>query len=242
MSREHEINCLNKVKSALNGESSIKIDACNCDIKNIKDIFNSAIPNPNNSIFPDFIFPNGSLEHFGVTSSKENRKGSSFKIAENESTKKIEDFFEQQTNAFYEKEHIPNSVSSATATSAYTDFSYRCFLNSVKKNVEKHLESLAKTLNAGDAVFLIEQQDARLGIYKDNIFNKFYLISEDKELLLYFKQYCDILKYIVFISVDSVEIIYLPNIDSFIRFSKASQDIRGGRFVSVSAKLMFDLY
>ena len=50
------------------------------ELNAIRYIFQTSIPNPNSSEFPDFIFENGFIEHFQVTSAKETKKGA--KVAE----------------------------------------------------------------------------------------------------------------------------------------------------------------
>ena len=101
-------------------------------------------------------------------------------------------------------------------------------------------KSLLKANNPGDVVFLIEQQDARMGIYVNDCFREFYLISKDKNLLLWFKNYANLIKYIVFTVVDSVEIIELSEIEDLIKTANSSMDIRGGRLISLSSMLFLD--
>ena len=46
----------------------------------VQKAFDEATANPNQSEFPDYIFDDGFIEHFQVTSSHENRKGSTMKL------------------------------------------------------------------------------------------------------------------------------------------------------------------
>ena len=48
----------------------------------IENILRTASPNPNESEFPDFVFHNGFIEHFQISSSKTNRKGAVHKKKE----------------------------------------------------------------------------------------------------------------------------------------------------------------
>ena len=240
MGRENEINCINKIREALNIGEEIKISACNCNIEIVKNIFNAAKPNPKTNDFPDFIFQGGSIEHFAVTSSTDNRKGSSFKIEENKASIETNKYFSEQREEFFKKEHVSGSASVATSENTYTDFSYLNFVESIKKHFEDHIKSLLKANNPGDVVFLIEQQDARMGIYVNDCFREFYLISKDKNLLQWFKNYANLIKYIVFIVVDSVEIIELSEIEVLIKTANSSMDIRGGRLISLSSMLFLD--
>lgn len=49
--------------------------------ESLKEIFQKAKPNEKSNNFPDYTFSSGFIEHFMITSSKENGKGSPHKIA-----------------------------------------------------------------------------------------------------------------------------------------------------------------
>ena len=74
MRGEAEQNCFEVVKKNQNYENFVAMSYKDRDL--IKDIFEKAKPNENLNAFPDFIFDNGFIEHFQVTSSAEGRKGS----------------------------------------------------------------------------------------------------------------------------------------------------------------------
>lgn len=66
--------CFQFVKGHLH--QSDKLGFSNKDLEIVDKIIESAISNPEPNEFPDFIFDGGFIEHFQVTSSIENRKGS----------------------------------------------------------------------------------------------------------------------------------------------------------------------
>ena len=99
MARKNEKECLEALKNAFLGKTNIKIHA-NCELKSISQFIFSAQPNKNDNDFPDFVFDGGGIEHFQLTSSKETRKGSSFKIEEN-ANKKIRDEYYSKLKADY---------------------------------------------------------------------------------------------------------------------------------------------
>ena len=174
MSRQDETTCLNKVKEALNVGWQIKVNACNCNKEEIKRIFDEANPNSDKNSFPDFFFSDGYIEHFSVTSSADNRKGSSFKSSENKNKKVIDDYCGKEGNAFFEESKEFGSARFITFENDYNNFSYLNFEHSFKKHFLDHVGSLLAGGPNGKAVFLVEQQDARMQVFKDGNFSGFY--------------------------------------------------------------------
>ena len=76
---EQEKRCFDCAKKLLE-ESYYKSVVLENELDSIRRIFQTAIPNTKPSQFPDFIFENGFIEHFQVTSAKETKKGA--KVAE----------------------------------------------------------------------------------------------------------------------------------------------------------------
>lgn len=68
-----EYECLEFVKNRISKKDCFGL-SYNQYIE-IRDWINEAEPNYNNSKFPDFVFEDGFIEHFGVTSSSEDKKG-----------------------------------------------------------------------------------------------------------------------------------------------------------------------
>ena len=78
-------------------------------------------------------------------------------------------------------------------------------------------------------------------MYINNIFNRFYRLSEDRNILEYIKETLADVDYIIFIATDRYEVIDLSKIDALIQRAKAGLDIRGGRQKNVSLKLYIDM-
>lgn len=242
MARKNELKCIRVVKSTLDNERSAHIEFCNCD-KNFLISLLRTISEPDDEYkFPDFVFDGGIIEHFMVAGYKETRKGSEFKIEENKGNKTTKEYFNEEDNAFLESHRNPGTFYTASQENTYDKSTYKDFVFSFKKNVENHMVSL---MNSGysnqTVIFLIEQEDARLCIYKNEQFERFYLLSEDKELLTYLKGKYPALNYVIFNSADSVEIIDLSKIDNLIKNAKIGLDIRSGRKRDLTLKFYWDL-
>ena len=74
---EKEQRCLNTVIRSLNSEGSLKkyFGLLKDDIDEINDILKITKQNEKLSEFPDFVFKNGFIEHFQITSSRTNKDG-----------------------------------------------------------------------------------------------------------------------------------------------------------------------
>ena len=143
---------------------------------------------------------------------------------------------------FMESPHHPGTMRTETIEDTHECFSYESFIKSFKRNVKHHLDSLKKSKYANQiVVFLIEQQGASLGVYINNIFNRFYMLSEDKNILEYIKETLADVDYIIFFATDRYEVIDLSKIDVLIQRAKICLDIRGGRQKNVSLKLYIDI-
>lgn len=76
MKGEKEQKCFEVVKNDFMKEYPTKFFGLNCEeIKNMKVLFDTAKINEKTSEFPDIILNNGFIEHFQITSSKENKNG-----------------------------------------------------------------------------------------------------------------------------------------------------------------------
>ena len=241
MSRQNEIYCLEKVKSCFFRCEQAKIEFNNSDVL-IEKILLSSRDNKNNNDFPDFFFDGGIIEHFQVTASAETKKGSSFRIEEEQNKKQAEENFRKADKEFQNSKHVPNTFSVAENLDEYENFSYEAFLFSFKKNFINHYQSLIKSDFLGKTVvFLIEQDDSRLGIWNGNTFLRFYSIHEDKNVLEFLKEYSNQVRIIIFIAVDGIEIIDLSKIDSLLSKAKSNLDIRSGHSKHLQLKIYLDI-
>lgn len=242
MSRDNELNCLNNIKNAFCKSNNMHIDACNCNREKIRKIFLNANENEDSNTFPDFNFEGGIIEHFIITGYKESKKGSAFKIEESKANKETDIFFKEEDKKFLNSPRNPGTYHTISHENTYSNSVYKDFLSSFKRNFNNHLESLQKSKHINETViFLIEQEDARFGIYQNNRFTRFYLLSEDKSLLMYLKEQYPLVNYVIFNSADSVEIIDLSNLEPLISRANEGLDIRSGRKRELSLKIYWDL-
>lgn len=190
------------------------------DRKEFVSIFLKVKPNENLNEFPDFIFDNGFIEHFQITSSKETRKGAGQVIKEKgferEVNLKQEKFIEMcNATPSYDK------VRSCVSTMNFPEHCYDYLVQSFRYNCEHHLESMRKYNNAKDiGVFLIENSETVLTML-ENIFVDWkdgmshgdlreqqsfscYRLSRDRNLLNYLYELRNELKYVIYVYTDLV--------------------------------------
>ena len=108
------------------------------ELNAIRYIFQTSIPNPNSSEFPDFIFENGFIEHFEVTSSKETNKGAKVKAAESAFERENENIFEdmQKNPPIFDS---PIALATQMREMDCPLCSYGDYVTSFKKNWEHHI-------------------------------------------------------------------------------------------------------
>ena len=242
--RQNELLCLNKIRNNYIFSRGMNFNKVfdNCDYFVMKSMLNSARQNDNHDIFPDFFFDGGIIEHFEVTASKESNDGSKYKVDDARFRRENEKYFDQLDKEFKESPPNPGTVKTESVINTHEGFSYEYFVKSFKRNAERHLASLSKSEFLNQVVvFLIEQQSAALSIYSNNKFDRFYKLSEDKNLLSYIKETFSGVNYIIFNVTNSYEIIDLSKIDSMIAVAKENLDIRGERQKNVTLKFLIDL-
>ena len=239
----NEVECLKYVIDACSGKinSEIAFDNVDNDTELLKQL-NEANPNSHLSEFPDFLSEEVIVEHFSITSSKENRKGSSFKKEQNanniETEAKIKEWQDSCKNIPFEI----NTVRSTIIENIYTDLLYNNFIDSLDRNLSHHIESLKKyDVKDRKVVFLIELQDALMSICRHNTFYKFYELYKDKNALDIFKLYLNILDIIIFRASDRIEIIDIKKFEELYEHSYCEEDIRGGRHRGINVLTMIDL-
>lgn len=172
------------------------------------------------SEFPDFIFNNGFIEHFQITSSKVTRKGARQIIKEKEFNREVnlkQEKFIKMCNATPSYDKVRSSIS----TMNYPEHCYNYLLQSFKHSCEHHLESMRKYNGARDiGIFLIENSESALTML-ENIFVDWkegmshgdlreqqsfscYRLSRDKKLLNYLYKLRNELKYVIYVYTDIV--------------------------------------
>lgn len=213
MSKKEEKECLSKVIDVISKNKESSLIFANVNIESFLAILSSAKSNEEHSKFPDFLFDNGCIEHFSVSSSKEDKKGSSFRKELALKSKEQEKHLKEE---FAELPFEKNTFSIISSTNVYTNFSYEWFLESFKRNYSSHIRSLNKVKQEyKEVVFLIEHKAPRMIVQKHSK-SPWYQLNKDKRILEYLKENRGNVRYVIYFIVNAVEIIDLAKIDSLI--------------------------
>lgn len=202
----------------------------------------SAKSNPKPNDFPDFVFDGGFIEHFQVTSAKETSKGDKYKIAESQFEKDSQEHFDKVKEEYLSSAPSPRTLTTDVLEMESPECSYEYFVDSFKRNFEKHLESLDKY--DGDksvGIFLIEHKCARIIILCDGKFAGFYSIKCDKDLLSYLNGYADKLKYLIYFCGNSYEVIEFSKISKLLQNIPTGISFGVGRYISQNINFLLDL-
>lgn len=222
---EQEQKCIDFVRKQLE-ENKFNSLLPNKDIDIIRQIFHTAKPNSHLSEFPDFIFENGFIEHFQVTSAKETKKGSKSAEASASFEKECESANEEMLKTLMQS-HEVNQFYTHQMEMDCPECSYEYYEKSFKKNFEHHIESLERYTGAKNVgIFLIEQSGSPITIWKDNKSADFYHLQMDASLLDYLYQYKDKVQYVLLCHQEFCDIISLKDIP--IIKSKIPNDIVWG--------------
>ena len=191
-------------------------------------ILRKAQPNPNASRFPDFMFDNGFIEHFRVTSSVVTRKGATHTRKEQE-FQSIVDTETAMLESEWNETPSFDEVRSKTWMFSNPEHSHEYLVDSFKNNWEHHIESYSKYSGARQTgIFMIEYPEVALSMC-ENVYHpwvngmshgdmreqeKFseYRLSRDKKLLEYVYQFKDRIHYVIFVNLERVEVICTENI------------------------------
>lgn len=175
------------------------------DRSKIENALRKAKQNPNKSEFPDFLLENGFIEHFQVTSSKTNRKGSVHKKKEQEFKRRVSDELEKTKVEWCE---VPSydKVRSKNWSLSNPEHSYEYFVESFHNTWKHHVDSLNKYSGRKEVgAFLVEYAEIALSMF-ENVYAEWkdgmsqgdmrvpekwdcYRLSRDKNLLEFIYQY-----------------------------------------------------
>lgn len=227
MKGEKEQKCFEVVKNDFMKEYQTRFFGLNCEeIKNIKVLFDTAKINEKTSEFPDIILNDGFIEHFQITSSKENKKGAvHIKELTDFKSRIRKEMTEIQVNRDFSEKHC---------TMPYSEHSYENLVRSFKKNWNNHIESFGKYKGKKDiSIFMIQYSDMALEMY-ENVYEYWidgmsngdlrkpeklncYRMSRDKKILKYMYEFKDKIKYVIFVYGEKCEVIKLENIPYILR-------------------------
>ena len=244
MRGDKELACLDRFKTELFNGNGNPIPNSNfrnsCfgllekDISEFANIIRTVYPNPSSNDFPDFIFDNGYIEHFQITSSKENKKGAMQIKKEREFFIKVENETEKAIEEWGSAEPSYEKIRSKTWTAEYQEHSHDLLIQSFKKNWEHHINSSKNYIGKKDVgIFLVEYPECAFamveemylgwkvgmtnGDMRDEEEFKEYRLSRDKELLDYIYRFKNEIKYVIFCNFKRYEIIKTENISYIIQ-------------------------
>ena len=229
MRGEAEQNCINIVRKIKDIENPKRyFGFLREDVEEIVEYIKNAQPNTKSSVFPDFMCNNGFIEHFRITSSKENKKGSVHIKKETFFKKKVES--EAERIKVQWNQDIDDVKNNSTHWAfKFPEHSYKYLCESFKNNWENHIASLNSYKgNKDTSIFMIEYTDLALTMY-ENVFEEwidglsngdirepemveFYRISRDKKLLKYIYEFRNTIKYVIFVYGKEFEAIKINNI------------------------------
>jgi len=196
-----------------------------------------AVENPENSEFPDFTLNNGFIEHFQITASTEDNKGSEYK----------------RTEAEHQRE-LNIAPQGASLSPKHSGWSYDNLKKSFKRNWMKHLESLSKystrDIDITTKVFMLEHVEMNFEMFEnvcaytdDHSMEQrhffYYSLSHDIEMLDYMYNFCDKIDYVIYRHMDGVEIIELakiPKMKESLKFPFIISPLFQMRFSTVGLK------
>lgn len=210
-----EKKCLNFVNNNINKKNCFGLS--NNQYMELKKWLSEAKPNSKNK-FPDFIFSEGFVEHFAVTSSLENGKGAKQKRESSTFKNNSKANFLGHLSS-YEKTLLSHSY--ARKFEEHTHFN---IVNSIKKNWTKHIESYDKNYSTTEhGIFLIEYIDTNIETavsieHKPVEIFKTYRISVDKDMLNWIYSYKEKVEYVIFVNLflPSIEVIKIDRIPELI--------------------------
>ena len=237
MRGEQEENCFKRIKDLAVKRKDMQLLS----------LLDEAKPNPKHNEFPDFILPEGFIEHFQVTAAEETRKGSKHNIAKNEFERGSKTAFEQESMEFLQSPPRQNAnldtydmwVGKYEMVSP--SYSYVSFVNSFKRNFKKHLDHLqAYSGNKQKGIFLIELVGANLTIKQNGQFKAFYRLAQDAKLLRYINEHYQDLKYIIFASCNDYELIKIENIPELLMNIPQRLEFGVGRYTDIKLNLFID--
>ena len=239
MRGEQEQKCLDSVKSILKTRKNCL--GCLDENDEFFDCINTAQANTQASQFPDFVFEGGFIEHFQVSTAKETSKGSAYKREEDEYKRRTEEDSQENVRQWKNEPFRPNTITTIPHELTFDKNSYEYFVDSFKRNFEKHIESLQKYNGQKEkGIFLIEQISAMLfidGTYPAEPYSLFL----DRNLLEYLYGFRGVLQYVVFTNGEYVDIVKLGRIPKIEHYAPEKIAFIAGRTCIIKLQCFIDL-
>lgn len=229
MRGEAEKQCINIIKNNKEIKNSKNYFGLQSeDIDEVVEAITKAKPNTNSSEFPDFVFENGFIEHFKVTSSKTNKKGS-VHIKQEKYFKENVELEANELKRKWGKSVNDNQLHFQHWVMKYPEHNYNYLLESFKSNWSNHIKSFNNYKgNKNTSIFMIEYTDLALTMYED-VYHDWisglsngdlrkpeqlddYRLSRDKRILEFIYKFKEDIKYIIFVYGKKYEVIKTSNI------------------------------
>lgn len=205
----------------------------------VKRAFSKVKPNSSSSEFPDFLFDDGFIEHFQVTSTRENRKGSEFRKEQNIFHKKCEENIEAKT-ATSNPTIGTFALESCPMTMESPESSYDNYKKSFERNWSHHIESRKAYALSGKCIFLIEMVGKPITV-EDGGFKFFYKLAYDKDILEYIYEFREEVDYVVFTHSDQCEIVTVAEIPDNKKTLPSNMKFGVGNHTEVNLQVFFDI-
>lgn len=252
MRGEREQKCLKRVLSQY---GSAKFYGLSCyDAEFLETALHSAKPNPESSVFPDFICENGIIEHFTVSSSKTTSKGSEQQKEYSHYRKKTD----QEIAAFKAEDDSKDGLivfDKRCWSFNQPVHSYDYLATSFTANWESHISSLQQSGKKQRCIFMIDYEEIALEMIED-VFEgvkeglRFddlreqqkihtYRISRDKELLKHVHQFADAVDMVIWAFFDGWEAIKLENIHEMLKLMPWNYKIAAKTVLNVESVTKF---
>ena len=239
MRGEQEKKCLDTVKAILKTKKNCL--GCLDENDSLLENINLATANKQSSKFPDFVFEGGFIEHFQVSASKETAKGASFKQKESKFKIQTEKDCQEIQRQWMSEPFRPNTITTIPHELIFDENSYEYFVDSFKRNFDKHIESLKKyDGQKQEGVFLIEQLNAMIfvdGTYPAVSYSLFF----DKDLLEYIYEFRDVLQYVVFTDGKYLDLVKISRIPKIIQYVPQKIAFKAGRTSSTTLQVFLNI-
>ena len=223
------------------------------DAINIERMLRDAIPNPKTSEFPDFVSGSGLVEHFYVTSSMTNRKGSFHKKEEAIFMERVKKEEEQFKNEMDENPSF-GEVKSIHNTFSFPKHSHEYFVKSFINTWNNHIDSYEKYQGIKEiSVSMVEYQDMSLRMrenfgdvkcevwYGDMLCSQkrynYYRLSRDVELLNFVYNFKDKINFVIMVCGNNVEIICVENIPELLKLIPYKYEIHAPSIICKQTSL-----
>ena len=222
-----EIECLNFIKKNANN-TKIYFGINFEEFEFIKQVL-SGVTKTKGTVFPDFVFEKGFIEHFRVTSSSESKreKGSEHLKSIAEYNKKKDKDFKNFMN--------DDSSQELTKIHQYCAHSYKNFCISFDRQIRNKIKKMNQyTGSKENVIFMIDYSDFALrmkedkcrdiegiliGDYGCGVIEDDYRLSRDKKMLLnIYNKFKDEIHYIIFKNRTLAEIIKVDSIPILVTF------------------------